>query len=60
MVVSGQNPTIGSGLLRLIYLTLAGIGRGLILARSWNGLNIELTTGQSRSPSVFSFLMRRI
>jgi Na+/H+ antiporter len=33
MVVRGQDPTIGSGLLRLLYLTLAGIGSGLILAR---------------------------
>ena len=33
MVVDGQNPTVGSGLLRLLYLTLAGIGSGLILAR---------------------------
>lgn len=32
MVVHGQNPTIGSGLLRLVYLTFAGLGSGLILA----------------------------
>jgi monovalent cation/hydrogen antiporter len=32
MVVRGQDPTIGSGFLRLIYLTVAGIGSGLILA----------------------------
>jgi monovalent cation/hydrogen antiporter len=33
MVVRGQDPTVGSGLLRLLYLTIAGIGSGLILAR---------------------------
>lgn len=33
MVVHGQDPTVGSGLLRLLYLTVAGIGSGLILAR---------------------------
>jgi monovalent cation/hydrogen antiporter len=33
MVVHGQNPTVSSGLLRLVYLTLAGAGSGLILAR---------------------------
>src|SRR5271170_5209162 len=33
MVVRGQDPTIGSGLLRLLYLTFAGIGSGLVLAR---------------------------
>jgi len=32
MVVHGQNPTVGSGLLRLLYLSAAGIGSGLILA----------------------------
>ena len=33
MVVHGQDPTISAGLLRLLYLTFAGIGSGLILAR---------------------------
>ncbi|MGD0298714.1 MAG: Na+/H+ antiporter [Bryobacteraceae bacterium] len=33
MVVHGQNPTAGAGLLRLTYLIVAGIGSGLILAR---------------------------
>ena len=33
MVVHGQDPSIGSGLLRLLYLTFAGIGSGLVLAR---------------------------
>ncbi len=33
MVVDGQDPTFGSGSLRLLYLTVAGIGSGLILAR---------------------------
>jgi monovalent cation/hydrogen antiporter len=33
MVVSGQTPTVGSGVLRLLYLSAAGIGSGLILAR---------------------------
>ncbi len=33
MVVHGQNPTVSSGLLRLLYLTFAGIGSGLLLAR---------------------------
>jgi CPA1 family monovalent cation:H+ antiporter len=33
MVVDGQNPTVGSGVLRLLYLSVAGIGSGLILAR---------------------------
>jgi CPA1 family monovalent cation:H+ antiporter len=33
MVVEGQNPTVGSSLLRLVYLTVAGIGTGLILGR---------------------------
>jgi monovalent cation/hydrogen antiporter len=33
MVVDGQDPTISSGALRLLYLTVAGIASGLILAR---------------------------
>lgn len=33
MVVAGQTPSVGSGLLRLVYLTVAGIGTGLILGR---------------------------
>ncbi len=33
MVVHGQDPTVASGALRLLYLTFAGIGSGLILAR---------------------------
>jgi Na+/H+ antiporter len=33
MVVESQNPTVASGLLRLAYLSLAGIGSGLVLAR---------------------------
>jgi monovalent cation/hydrogen antiporter len=33
MVVGGQNPTVSSGLLRLAYLSFAGIASGLILAR---------------------------
>ena len=33
MVVRGQDPTVGAGFLRLLYLTLAGIGSGLVLAR---------------------------
>lgn len=33
MVVNGQNPSIGSSLIRLVYLTCAGIGTGLILGR---------------------------
>ncbi len=32
MVVHGQTPTVTSGFLRLAYLTVAGIGSGLILA----------------------------
>lgn len=32
IVVQGQTPTIASGLLRLIYLTAAGLGVGLIIA----------------------------
>jgi CPA1 family monovalent cation:H+ antiporter len=31
MVVHGQTPTLGSGLLRLTYLTLAGVAIGLIM-----------------------------
>jgi len=33
MVVEGQNPTVGSASLRLVYLTIAGVGTGLILGR---------------------------
>jgi monovalent cation/hydrogen antiporter len=33
MVVRGQDPTVGAASLRLLYLTFAGIGSGLILAR---------------------------
>jgi Na+/H+ antiporter len=33
MVVRGQDPTVGAGLLRLLYLTFAGIASGLVLAR---------------------------
>lgn len=33
MVVHGQNPTLGSGVLRLAYLILAGVGSGLVLGR---------------------------
>src|SRR5277367_755352 len=33
MVVEGQTPTVASGLFRLAYLSLAGIGSGLVLAR---------------------------
>jgi len=33
LVVNGQNPTLGSGILRLSYLVLAGVGSGLILGR---------------------------
>jgi CPA1 family monovalent cation:H+ antiporter len=33
MVVHGQDPTVGAGTLRLLYLTFAGIGSGLLLAR---------------------------
>ena len=33
MVVHGQDPTVGAASLRLLYLTFAGIGSGLILAR---------------------------
>jgi monovalent cation/hydrogen antiporter len=33
MVVHGQNPTLGSGFLRLVYLILAGVGSGLVLGR---------------------------
>jgi monovalent cation/hydrogen antiporter len=33
IVVEGQTPTIGSGSLRLIYLTIGGVGTGLILGR---------------------------
>jgi Na+/H+ antiporter len=32
MVVHGQEPTVGAASLRLLYLTFAGIGSGLILA----------------------------
>src|SRR5271155_2058000 len=32
MVVDGQDPTLGSASLRLLYLTFAGLGSGLILA----------------------------
>jgi len=30
-VVSGQTPTVGAGLLRLAYLTVAGLALGLIV-----------------------------
>jgi CPA1 family monovalent cation:H+ antiporter len=33
MVVDGQTPTVGSGVLRLAYLSFTGVGIGLILAR---------------------------
>ncbi len=33
MVVHGQDPTVGAASLRLLYLTFAGIGSGLVLAR---------------------------
>jgi len=33
LVVNGQDPTLGSGILRLSYLVLAGVGSGLILGR---------------------------
>ncbi len=33
IVVHGQDPTISSGLLRLLYLIFVGIGSGLVLAR---------------------------
>jgi Na+/H+ antiporter len=33
MVVHGQNPTVGAGALRLLYLSVAGAGTGLVLAR---------------------------
>lgn len=33
LVVQGPDPTVGSALLRLLYLTFAGIASGLILAR---------------------------
>src|SRR5580698_2424802 len=33
MVVDGHTPTVSSGLLRLVYLTFAGVGSGLILGR---------------------------
>jgi CPA1 family monovalent cation:H+ antiporter len=33
MVVEGQTPTPGAGTLRLIYLTIGGVGIGLILGR---------------------------
>jgi len=31
IVVSGQTPTVGAGLLRLAYLTIAGLGLGLLV-----------------------------
>jgi len=33
IVVDGENPTLTSGFLRLAYLTVGGIGAGLVLAR---------------------------
>lgn len=33
IVVDGQNPTVGSGILRLAYLIAGGLGTGLILGR---------------------------
>jgi len=33
LVVEGQHPTFSAGILRFLYLTLAGIGTGLILGR---------------------------
>jgi CPA1 family monovalent cation:H+ antiporter len=33
MVVHGQDPTVGAGLSRLAYLTIAGLASGLVLAR---------------------------
>src|SRR5580698_6568497 len=33
LVVEGQHPTLGAGFLRLLYLSFAGIGAGLILGR---------------------------
>ncbi len=43
IVVNGQNPTAGAGILRLAYLSCAGIGSGLILARiaEWFGRRID-------------------
>lgn len=43
MVVDGQHPTVTSGLLRLIYLSVAAIGAGLVLGRivEWLGSKIQ-------------------
>lgn len=46
MVVSGQNPTIGAGLLRFAYLTAAGIGIGLIIGRLVEWLEHRIDDGQ--------------
>ena len=43
MVVSGENPTVGAGFLRLAYLSLTAIGTGLVLARivEWFGHKLD-------------------
>ncbi len=45
MVVDGQTPTLGSGLLRLLYLTIAGTGSGLILGRIVEWLERRIDDG---------------
>ncbi len=45
MVVAEQTPTLGSGLLRLVYLTVAGIGTGLILGRIVEWLEHRIDDG---------------
>jgi monovalent cation/hydrogen antiporter len=43
IVVDGQHPTVTSGVLRLIYLSVAAIGAGLLLGRivEWLGSKIQ-------------------
>jgi CPA1 family monovalent cation:H+ antiporter len=45
IVVNGQYPTIGSGILRLVYLAAAGIGIGLILGRTVEWLEHRIDDG---------------
>ena len=45
MVVEGQNPTVGSASLRLVYLTIAGAGTGLILGRVVEWLEHKIDDG---------------
>lgn len=45
MVVAGQNLTVGSSLLRLVYLTVVGIGMGLIFGRVVEWLEHRIDDG---------------